>query len=79
MAITTTTVGFIIPAAGALGAIVLAWARRRPTGSRSVRWSASPARPGSRRLTDWFAGDPVLFIGPGPADGSVAGAEGSAG
>jgi hypothetical protein len=80
MDITTTTLGFASVGAVAAIAIVLAWPRRRVTTHRFLGRPPFPRRPGSRSLTDWFAGDPVLFTGgdAGSADCS-AGSDGGGG
>jgi hypothetical protein len=67
MEITTTTVALIglgmTAVLATVVATVLAWRRRRVTATRLVDWSASSGQPASPSFTDWFAGDPVLFVG----------------
>jgi hypothetical protein len=82
MEITTTTLGFVGLAAVAVTAIILAVVRPRQRGAtnRFVGRSASAARRRSWRSTNWYASDPVLFVGGDAASADCsAGADGGGG
>ncbi len=80
MEITTTILGFVGLGIVAVVAIVLAWwPRRRAMATRLVAWSASSGRHDSRSFTDWFAGDPVLFVGGDAAPADCGAADGGGG
>lgn len=80
MDLTTAILGFVSLGALAVITIVLAWPRRRVTTNRVLnRWSA-PGRPGSRRQSNWFASDPLLFTGADPSAADCgAGGDGGGG
>ncbi len=72
MEITTTTLGYGGLAAVAVIAILLA----RPWRATTNRFGRRPAsiRPGRPGSTDWFASDPVLFVGAGAASAECSAA-----
>ncbi len=73
MEITIMTLGVVGLAAVATSAGVLAW-RRRVVTNRLVERPSWTRRLGGWRVNDWFASDPVLFVG-----GDVATADCGAG
>jgi len=78
MEITTTTLGYAGLAAVAVIAILLARPWRRTTAKRFVRRPASIPR-GRPGLTDWFASDPLLFVGADTPSADCGGGDGGGG
>jgi len=63
MGITIMTLAFVGLVAVVVTATMLTRTGRRATTTRGVKPWVSSARPASVGWTDWFASDPVLFVG----------------